>query len=237
MLYKATNLNGAPCAGGHGRWSLPTQDADGAWHPGDWMPVIEGQLVPCANGYHLCEDEDVLDWLGPALHEAEYRGDSVEDTNKIVVREARLLRTFTAWDERAQRLFACDCAVHVMPEYTDPRNLACIAVTRRYANGKATEAEVAAAWEATGGVARDAAWNATRDATRHAAWDAAKNAARDAARDAAWDATRDANRDATWFSAWDAARDAARDASWTVTWVAEIQWQYRRLCEYLDGTL
>src|ERR1700693_1097961 len=73
--------------------------------------------------------------------------------------------------DRLLRLFACDCAEHVLPifekQYPDdkrPRN--CIVVSRRFANGEATEAE--------------------RDAAGDAAWAAARDAAGDAAGDAAW---------------------------------------------------
>ena len=88
--------------------------------------------------------------------------------------------------DREIRLFACDCAESVLPIYeskfpNDDRPLRAIEVARAYANGEATEDELAAARDAAGAAAGDAAW-----AAAWAAW---------AARDAAW-------------AAW-AARDAA----------------------------
>ena len=72
---------------------------------------------------------------------------------------------------------------------TDHRSLTALDVAERYADGLASDADLAAARDA----ARDAA-----AAARAAAWDAA----RDAARAAAWDAARDA-QSAIFFAALD----------------------------------
>ncbi|HUX30180.1 MAG TPA: hypothetical protein VMV78_06085, partial [Thiobacillus sp.] len=72
-LFKVLGDDGRPCHGGTGRWRLPH---DGK--PGDWMPPIEGDLVPCENGYHLCREGDLADWLGPHIFEAEYRGERLD---------------------------------------------------------------------------------------------------------------------------------------------------------------
>jgi len=149
---------------------------------------------------------------------------------------------------REWRLYAVWCARRVQHLMTDSRSLAALDVAERYANGKATAAELAAAraagdaavWDATWAAARDA----TRDATRDVVWDAARAAARDATRDVVWAAARAAARDATRDVVWDAARaaaeaaaraagdatrdvvwDAARDAAWAVArdaaWAAQ----------------
>ena len=208
-LYKVLDEDGCPVNGGSGCYSLPH---DG--QPGDWMPPVEGELVPCKNGYHLCTAEQLFEWFGPAIWEAEGRGDSVEYENKHVCREVRLLRR-TQWNERTARLFACDCAEHVLHLYemqyaSDSRSHDCITVARQYANGETTSEELAAAW--------DAAWDA--------AYTAARDAARDTARAAAWDAARDAAGDAARAAAWDAARDAAGDA--------EREWQVGKLKTLLE---
>jgi hypothetical protein len=103
--------------------------------------------------------------------------------------------------DREARLLACDYAENVLPlfekEYpNDKRPRECIEVARRFANGKVTRAELAAAGDAAWAAwadARDAAWAAW------AAWDAARAAGADAAR-AVWVATGAAA----------GARDAAR---------------------------
>ena len=217
MLYKILNDDGTSCNGGTGQWSLPTKNADNTWTPGDWMPAVEDELVACENGYHLAQDAQVLEWLGPAIFEAEYRGECLDAGNKVVVREARLLRRFENWNERTARLFACDCAERVLPLFekdnpADTRPREAIETARQYANGQATDEELAAAW--------DAAWDAARDAARDAAWAAAWDATWDAARAAAW-----AARAAAWAAARDATWDAARDAA--------REWQYARLLELL----
>jgi len=162
-LYKVLNTDGSPCHGG-GTWHLPTDDG-----PGEWMPAIKGKLVACQNGYHLCREQDLINWLGPAIYEAEYRGERVDDDNKIVVREARLLRRIDAWNDRTARLFACDCAERVLHIFErerpdDDRPRQAIEVARRYARGQATEDELGAARDA----ARNAASAAARDAARNA---------------------------------------------------------------------
>ena len=95
------------------------------------------------------------------------------------------------------RLYAVWCARQVQHLVTDPRSITALDVAERFANGEATQAELAAAGEA----ARDAA---ACDAAWSAAW-AAAWAARTAACDAAWAAARAART---------AACDAARDAAW-----------------------
>ena len=106
-------------------------------------------------------------------------------------------------DDRANRLFAVWCAKEALKliDNPDPRSVAACDVAERYANGQATDDELAAAWAA----ARAAAWAATWTAGLAAAWAATWAAARSAARDAARAAVRAA--------AWAAARAAAWDAA------------------------
>lgn len=94
----------------------------------------------------------------------------------------------TCEDERAVRLFACDCAESVLhffeKEYpNDNRPRKAIEVARKYADGDATlqeldEACVAAC--AASRCAEDAEWYAVRDAAWYAARAAAWSAERDA---------------------------------------------------------
>ena len=87
--------------------------------------------------------------------------------------------------DRISRHIACDCAAAVLHVYekqvpNDKRPRTAIDVARRFADGEATQKELAAA--------RDAAWAAAWAAAGDAAWAAAGDAAGDAARDAARDA-------------------------------------------------
>ena len=93
-LYKILNMDGYPNNGGSGKYNLPTKNEDGTWTPGDWMPEIGGDLVACGNGYHLCREGDLLAWLGPRIFAADYRGECMDDTDKIVVRQVRLLSEY-----------------------------------------------------------------------------------------------------------------------------------------------
>ena len=99
------------------------------------------------------------------------------------------------------RLYAVWCARQVQHLTKDPRSLAALDVAERYANGEATEEELAEA-EAAAMDARDSAYVEVSDATWNAANDAAMAAAMYAGSKACY-----ASR-----VAWDAARDAARVA-------------------------
>ena len=179
MHYKVLNTDGTCCNGGTGKWYLPQGKSPGKWMP----PVHDIQL--CARGYHLCTLEQLVPFLGPAIYVAEGRGVHVEDEYKSAWSEARLLYR-TVWDAKAARLFASDCAEHVLPLYerlypSDTRVRDCISTARQCALGLATEKQLDAAQDAAWAAwaARAAAW-----AARAAAW-----AARDAA-GAAWAAAR-----------------------------------------------
>ena len=209
--FKVLSADNRSCNGGSTdlAWSLPVENPDGTWTPGEWMPEIQGELELCANGYHLTDTEHLLDWLNATIYEAEPSEERIESDDKIVCRSVRLLRKMH-WDDRVARLFACDCAARVLPIYEkdypkDKRPRHAVEVARLYADGKASESELAAA--------RDAATDAAMDATWAAAWDAAWAAV--------WAAARAA--------AWAAARTAARAAAWD----KEHKWQVKRLMWYL----
>lgn len=122
--------------------------------------------------------------------------------------------------ERELRLFTVSCARQVQHLLTDPRSVKAIDVAERYANGDATEEELAAA--------RDEAWAAASDAASAAGMAAAcaVACATDcaAARVAARDAARAAARAAAWAAASDAASDAVMDAAWDAARAAQAEW-------------
>jgi hypothetical protein len=207
------------------------------WVVGKWARKIRGTLVPCHRGYHVCQENDLLEWLGPVICEAEIGGGCIRASDETVARTARIVRVLDTWNERTARLFACDCAERVLPVFervhpNDNRPREAVETARRFANCRATATELAAARAA----ARDAAWAPARDAAWAAAWaaagDAAGAAAGDAARAAAgaaawdaagaaaWDAARAAAWDATRGAAWAAARTAAGAAAWAAAWDA-----------------
>ena len=177
-------VDGKSCHGGDATWSLPH---DG--QPGDWMPEIdESDLSLCECGYHICKENEILDWIKQdcQIFEAENAGASIEGDNKTVCSQVRLTRPM-AWNDSIARLFAADCAEHVLhfyeekyPDEKRPRRA--IEMARRFAKGEATSDELAAA--------RDAAWDAARDAAWDAAWAAACAAASAASSAAASAAAR-----------------------------------------------
>ncbi len=174
--YKVLGKNGEPCNGGIGKWNLPENG-----QPGQWMPKIEN-IMPCVRGYHLCRAEDLLLWLNEEIYKAEGRGEFIRhENNKDVFPEARLIKKIESWNDKTARLFAADCAEHVLPVFEkkypkDDRPRKAIQAARDFVNGKITDKQMAAAGAA--------AWNAARDAAGDAFWDAAGAAAWAAARDA-----------------------------------------------------
>lgn len=151
-----------------------------------WLKC-KGELVLCENGYHGCEEKDLIEWGLPNLYVMEARGEILRGDDKVCCREVRLIRKVKTWNEKTQRLFAADCAEHVLHSFEvkypdDNRPRVAIETARKYARGEASDEELRAA--------TDAAW----DAAEATAWDAAE------ATDAAWDAA-------------DAAADAAAHAA------------------------
>lgn len=165
VLYKVLNEDGSTHHHLGFQWDLPH---DG--QPGAWTPEIKGRLEPCANGYHLCRLSDLVNWVGPAIFTAEYRGERIDENtrgeSKVVVSQARLLARVETWNESTARLFACDCAERTLLRQRErgfepePVFWETIEVARRYARGEATRQELDAAWDADRDAARDAAWDA-----------------------------------------------------------------------------
>ena len=116
---------------------------------------------------------------------------------------------------REMRLYAVWCARQVQSLMEDPRSVTALDVAERYANGAASDDELAAA--------RDAASAASTWAAASAA--SAWAAARDSARAAAWCAARAAASAASAWAAASAASAAACDAA-RATQVAEM----KRIC-------
>lgn len=115
--------------------------------------------------------------------------------------------------DRELRLFAVWCARQGQHLLTDPRSINAIDVSERYANGEATDEELAAARDA----ARAAFW-ATEEG---AAWAADRDAADAAARGAASAAARAAVLAAEGAAAWAADWAAADAAAWAAAWAAD----------------
>jgi len=178
------------------------------------MPAIE-ELEPCENGYHLCRPQDLIHWLNAQIFEAEYKGECIEQGDKIVVEQVRLLRRVETWNEKTARLFACWCVRQVWDLLGDERSKNAVRVAEKYARGEATDEELAEARAE----ANVAAW----DAASVAAWDAARAEANVAAWDAAWDAA--------WAEARAEAKAEARDAARAEARAA----QTIRLLEMLEG--
>ena len=98
IAYKVLQ-SGKSCHGGALAWSLPTQNDDGSWTPGEWHEVT-GKVAVCSNGLHLTHKPAYWWQAGADVYEAEYSGDvdssEVNDDEKIAAQRCRLLRP-VAW--------------------------------------------------------------------------------------------------------------------------------------------
>jgi hypothetical protein len=225
VLYKLLNEDGTASNGGTAEWFLPKGK-----RPGKWMPRLKN-LVPCKHGYHVCRTKDLLCWYGKTLYAVEVRGARRTCDDKVVVGQARLLSRVAAWNERTLRLFACDCAEHVLPIFEqahpdDNRPREAIRAGRLYATGQGTSEQLRAA---------GAAARAATDAATYAA-----DAATYAARAATYAATYAAGAAAYDAGAATDAAGAARAATYAAdapdaAYAAEYNWQVKRLSDYLNG--
>jgi hypothetical protein len=160
LLFKLLNEGGRPANGGRGLWPLPSDDK-----PGKWLKV-DGEIVPCQNGLHLCEAKDLPTWAAPALYVVEASGKRIKDRDKIVVARARLLYRVDAWNDQTLRLFAADCAERALKReekagrIVDKRSWDAVRIARDFARGRATDQELASARDAARASARDAARDA-----------------------------------------------------------------------------
>lgn len=207
------------CHGGSGRWDIGVTRS------------VDGPLNLCRHGIHVCRAQDLPLWTSARLLVVEVGDERIEVDNKVVVCAATPLYEVSTWDAVTARLWAADCAEHVLHLYerhaANPAPRQAIETARRYALGVATRDELDAAWDAAwaAGAAAEAdaratvlgAWAAARAVAGADAWAAVRAVARDA---------RNVARDAR-----NAARNAVRDAAWD----AELRWQVARLLSYLAG--
>jgi hypothetical protein len=82
-------------------WPLPTSGEPGAW--------VEAEPQTCASGIHACLANSLPYWLTDHLWTIEL--DEVQPAeHKLVARRGRLLERIRAWNDKAMREFAVDCA-------------------------------------------------------------------------------------------------------------------------------
>lgn len=142
--------------------------------PGEWQPRIEGELMPCKNGYHILTAEQVPYWCGTELIEVKVRGVEVTQEDKCVCRTWREVKRYR-WSRDDMVAYAQWCASR----------------TKKYAAANAAAAAeaaaAAAARDAAAARAADAAASAAAFAVDAAACSAfhAASSARNAARAAA----------------------------------------------------
>lgn len=118
--------------GGHGSWPLPR-----GREPGEWLHV-KGTLSECRRGLHLCRTRDLVEWIGPAIFEAEIDTGAgvLVAADMLVARRARLVRR-TSWCSRIASMWAVECVERALPiwesEFRTERNLRAVVEAARAA--------------------------------------------------------------------------------------------------------
>lgn len=167
-------------------------------------PVLPGGFMP-------------EDWVGTALDILKIEACPAEDRLWVVFHEGWI-------DDTTLRLFAVWCAKEalMLADEHDPRSLVACEVAERFATGRATDQELAAARDA----ANVAAWYVPRDPVN---WAAAWAAEETAAESAVW-AARAAASAAVW-----AARAVAEVSDWPAVEAAVRESQVKHLVEMLEA--
>ena len=171
--YKVLAADGcSPAHGGTGEWFLPKGK-----HAGKWMPAVKPIL--CKSGYHFVTLNQLPHWIGPTLYELEVRGKILRANDKSVAAQARLIRRVDTWNEKTLRIFAADCAEHVLGIYekmypNDDRPRKAIQAARNFANVLIDASAASAAYDASAAsaAAAEAAYGASA-AAAYAAYAAA----------------------------------------------------------------
>lgn len=113
-LYKFTLAGGRAL---YGDYAFPSPQKD---RLPDWMPTyINTGTSVRRRGYYGVTLDNIIDWTGPELWLIEskdgWRPDV--DGDKMVCRQARLVKKITAWNWRSMVAFACDCAERALPAF------------------------------------------------------------------------------------------------------------------------
>ena len=222
-MFVVLGDHGRPRSAGTPTWHVPSDGEPGRWmrRPGrlrSWW-----KLQPGSNGYHLIEsdhlahhiEDDVTLWLaeGRGLAKSTINGFQTYD-------EARVLREIEL-SEQVLRLWAADCAEHVLSAYeelrpNDDRPRRAINAARDLALGKIEYSEARAiGWESGKASLED--WDSENT-------DPECVASRVAAA---------AECAVVWNPAGNAAQAAAREARIGAPGTVELTWQSRKFLEYV----
>jgi hypothetical protein len=183
---------------------------------------------------------------------------SSQEKLRIVLR-TRLL------DNRTLRLFACNCVEHVLPIFErnypdDNRPRSILKVVQRFADGRATEDDLAVAQTSALNVSRELTWmvnynvviavaraaNVDADYDPHSCFMAAAHAVAQAAahasggnayRDTDWDIAKNAAESASDSRDWFITRNAACDAASDAAQDAERDWQIQNLIKLINENI
>lgn len=120
---------------------------DAVWRPGTWRGVPAALIRE--RGLVVMTLEQLVCEVGPTLWRAETEGDLLDAGLVMLASQARVTTRIETWDERTARLFAADCAEHVLPVFErrhpgERRVRDWIALARRAADGLASPSEVGA---------------------------------------------------------------------------------------------
>ena len=133
-----------------------------------YVYTYDGPLKLRGAGFHASvRAVDAIQYApGPVVCRVRCSGEIIHNKDKLVAQHREVL--WMADATSVLRLIACECVRKtplgngrvVWDLLTDPRSREVVEVAERYAHGKATDKELAAARDAASAAARDAAWDA-----------------------------------------------------------------------------
>lgn len=109
--FKVVDESNGACSGGHGHWPVP-RNLRGREVPSDWTVKLDGEIIPCSRGYHLCPVTGINSWWGHGrrVYLADWPADATQSfahETKVAVSQARLVKylgQMNMYDEHGVRV-------------------------------------------------------------------------------------------------------------------------------------
>jgi len=218
--------------------NMKSKNGNHIWKIGKWYKY-EGKLKICEKGFHAClTPQQSLEYIyGDKWFIVEARGNIINDSNKFVASEMRLIKEILPEE-----------STKILKKYKKPLDLTNLRKKLKdiptkndviklvkdidkinwfkpqEPNKLKIQLKIDSILKAfnldfkaelqLNPLNKKEDWDSARDS----AWALARDSARDSAWALAWDLARDSAWDSAWALAWDSARDSARDSAWALAW-------------------
>lgn len=119
MTWYKVLLDGKACHGGDLEYSLPVQQPDGSWQPGEWHTMSDSELVMCKSGFHVTTAVGLHKWwkAGADVYLAELGDHRLADGEKVASSAIRLMKRLSADDLRQHNILIEGMAVVIQDDH------------------------------------------------------------------------------------------------------------------------